>query len=58
MRTKLLAKIKKSLEIKKVGYLATEMGISYFQLYRIVTGLSEGKIGTWEKISEYYNKQK
>ena len=57
MRKKLLDKLNKSLKTKKLGYLATEIGISYSQLYRIVNGIAEGKISSWEKIVTYYNQK-
>jgi len=57
MRKNYLKKIKK--EIKKhgkggTGYVAAKVGISYFQLYRICRGISQGTISTWEKIIKYY----
>jgi hypothetical protein len=41
----------------KIGYrsAAKRIGINYFQLYRILNGISKGTIETWEKIINYYS---
>jgi len=33
-----------------------KIGISYYQLYRIIREISQGTIASWEKIFNYYNK--
>jgi hypothetical protein len=44
------------IEVNKYGYslVAKRIGIDYFQLYRIIKGISKGTIEVWEKIIKFY----
>ncbi len=57
MRKTYLEKLKSEAGKKGVARLSKDIGLSYSQLYRIITGISKGTIDSWEIITLYYKKQ-
>jgi DNA-binding phage protein len=57
MRKTYLEKLKSEAAEKGVARLSKDIGLSYSQLYRIITGISKGTIDSWEIITLYYKKQ-
>jgi DNA-binding phage protein len=57
MRKTYLEKLKTEAAKKGVARLSKDIGLSYSQLYRIITGISKGTIDSWEIITLYYKKQ-
>ena len=54
MRKTYTEKLKKEAKKDGVGPVAKKIGLSYSQLYRIISGISKGTIDSWEKIAKYY----
>lgn len=54
LRKTLIFKLNKEAKERGVSNLAQAIGINYFQVYRIMTGLTKGTIESWEKIIKYY----
>jgi DNA-binding phage protein len=56
LRKTLIFKLNKEAKERGISHVAQDIGINYFQLYRIMNGITKGTIDTWEKIIKYYNK--
>lgn len=54
MTKKLLKKLKRDHQNKRLNAIAAAIGIQYSTLYRIAMGQTVGSVPTWEKIEAFY----
>ena len=54
MRKRLLAKLTKDVAKSSIYRVHKQTGINYQVLRRIIRGISNGSIITWEKLQDYY----
>lgn len=58
MKNKLLRKLKRDIERTSIYAVAKAIDMEYSTLYRIISGEFGGRMSTWEKIADFYDKHK